>query len=389
MEKAIQHFTGSRFVDYYYGPPDWKAEAAQADQSPTELVRDAMALQDALAAQGFDTHRATYLEKQVIALETVCRKLNGETFSLEDEVQRCFDIHPERIAESEFEHSQSVLDEVLPGDGSLLDRLQGWRKRYRLAPEKSDLLLILMERAADEARRRTQTFVTLPDDEGIEIQTVSDLVSIGENWYLGQYRSRVELNIERPTDVRDLLHFICHEGYPGHHTEFVLKERLLFQERGYLEQAIFPIISPQAVISEGIASSALEIIFTPAETEQWLAEHIYPEAGIEPDTTDVAKLRAAEESLGYPVMANAAFLLHDGRSDDEVMHYLMQYMLETEEQARRFLEFLKVPFQEAYIFTYFSGKRLMHPWLTKPEGWKAFHRFLTEQVCPSELVQVI
>jgi hypothetical protein len=40
------------------------------------------------ASQGFEAHRAAYLEKQVVALETVCRKLSGETFSLEEEVQR-------------------------------------------------------------------------------------------------------------------------------------------------------------------------------------------------------------------------------------------------------------------------------------------------------------
>lgn len=386
IEKAIGKFTGSRFVDYYYGPPEWKAQtAAEAEWSPSELVRDAMALEDVLAEQGFAAHRATYLEKQLVALETVCRKLNGETFSLENEVQRCFDIHPERTPESQFKRGLAVLDEALPGDGSLLDRVQGWRKRYYLAPGKSDLLVPLMRRATDEARRRTQAYVALPAEEGVEIRAASDLVSIGENWYLGDYRSRVERNAERPVDLRDLLQFMCHEAYPGHHTEFALKEQRLFRARGYLEQAIFPVISPQAVISEGIARAACEMIFSPEEAERWLAEHIYPEAGIEPDTADSAKLREALELLDYPVLANAAFLLHDGRSDDEVTRYLMTYMLESEEQARKYLEFLKVPFQEAYIFTYVYGKRLMQPWLAGPDGWEAFRRFLTEQVYPSEL----
>src|SRR5437763_2187004 len=50
MDKAIRKFTESRFVDYYYGPPEWKAEAeAEAERSPSELVRDAIALEDALA----------------------------------------------------------------------------------------------------------------------------------------------------------------------------------------------------------------------------------------------------------------------------------------------------------------------------------------------------
>jgi hypothetical protein len=386
MDKAIRKFTESRFVDYYYGPPEWKAEA-EAEMPDDELVRDAMALEDTLAEQGFEAHRAIYLEKQVGALETVCRKLNGETFSLEEEMQRCFDIHPERIPESQFEQGLALLDEALPGDGSLPDRLQGWRNRYQLAQEKSGLLLNFMQRAAAEALRRTQVFVNLPVDEDIEVQIVSDKVYMGENWYLGNYRSRVELNTDLPTDLNGLLDFMCHEGYPGHHTEFVLKEKRLFRERGYLEQAIFPIISPQSVISEGIATSACEMLFTPEEAEQWLAEHIYPEAGIEPDTVDIAKLRKALELLEYPVGGNAAFLLHEGRSDEEVMQYLIKYSMLPYEEALKYLEFLKVPFQQAYIFTYFYGRQLMKPWLQRPDRLTLFRRFLTEQVYPSELVK--
>jgi hypothetical protein len=387
IDKAIRKFTESRFVDYYYGPPEWKAEAeAEAEKPPTELVRDAMALEDALPEQGFEAHRATYLEKQVVALETVCRKLNGETFSLKEEVQRCFDIHPTWIPESRFEQGLAMLDEVLPGDGSLPDRLQAWRKRHQLVQEKSGLLLNFMQRAAAEARRRTQAFVNLPADEGVEVQTVSDKVFYGENWYLGNYRSRVELNTDLPTDLNDLMYFMCHEGYPGHHTEFVLKEQHLFRERGYIEQAISPIIGPQSVISEGIATLACEMIFTPEGAEQWLAEHIYPEAGIEPDTIDIAKLRKAGELLEGS-WGNAAFLLHEGRSDEEVKQFLIKYSMMPDEEALKFLEFLKVPFQEAYIFTYFYGRQLMKPWLQRPERLTVFRRFLTEQLYPAELVK--
>jgi hypothetical protein len=388
MDRAIRKFTDSRFVDYYYGPAEWKAEVAtEAETSPAELVRDAMALEDTLAEQGFEGRRTTYLAKQVIALETVCRKLSGETFSLEEEARRCFDISPAWIPESQFERGLALLDEALPGDGSLPERFHAWRKRYQLAPDKTGLLLDFMRRAAVEARLRTQGLVTLPADEGVEMRTVSDKAYMGENWYLGDYRSRVELNTDLSTDLSGLVDFICHEGYPGHHTEFVLKEQRLYRERGYLEQAIFPIISPQSVISEGIASSARAMTFTAEAAEQWLAERVYPDAGIEPDTIDIAKLREAGELLDYPVAGNAAFLLREGRSDNEVAQYLATYSLTTDEEALKFLEYLKTPFQEAYIFTYFSGAQLMKPWLRGPERLDAFRRFLTEQVYPSELVR--
>ena len=116
---------------------------------------------------------------------------------------------------------------------------------------------------------------------------------------------------------------------------------------------------------------------------------MYPAAGIEPDTVDFAKPRKALELLEYPVGGNAAFLLHNGRSDEEVMQYLIKYSMLPDEEVLKYLEFLKVPFQQAYIFTYFYGRQVMKPWLQGPERWKAFRRFLTEQVYPSELVKEI
>ena len=66
--------------------------------------------------------------------------------------------------------------------------------------------------------------------------------------------------------------------------------------------------------------------------------------------------------------------------------YLMQYGLMPEEYTRKNLEFLCDPFREGYIFTYFYGRRLMKPWLQGEDRRQVFLRFLTEQICPSDLV---
>ena len=385
MDRVIQKFTKSRFVDYYYGPQEWKAIVeAEPETSAPDLVRGAMVLADALPAQGFEAHRLKYLQKQVVALETICRKLNGETFALQDEVERCFDIRPTWIAETNFEQAQALYDEILPGNGSLFERLQAFRTHYELAPEKSGLLMDLMQETLAEARRRTRTFLDLPQGEEVELRLVSDQVFGGENWYLGNYRSRVEVNTDFPANMRYLLDLVCHEGYPGHHTEFVLKERSLYQERGYMEQAISPIICPQSVISEGIATSAFDMIFTPEEAEQWAVEHLYPAAGIEPIPIDIGQLARAQKLMAG-VQGNARFMLSDGYSDKEVNQYLVKYGIMPEERAWKALDFLKDPFREAYIFTYFYGRQLMQPWLQGPNRREVFKSFLTEQICPSDL----
>ncbi|MHB8599769.1 MAG: hypothetical protein ACYDER_23555 [Ktedonobacteraceae bacterium] len=389
IDKVIRKFTGSRFVDYYYGPPEWKtAVEAEAETPVADLVRQAMALTDALPAQNFETHREIYLAKQLIALETVCRKLNGETFTLQEESRLCFDIQPTWAPETQFEKAFALYEEALPGAGSIPARLQAWRKHYQLPAEKSHLIMSFMRRAMDEARRRVQDILQLPEGEEVELDTVSDKVFGGENWYLGNYRSHVDLNTDLPTNLLWLMDLVCHEGYPGHHTEFILKERHLYHENGYLEQAISPIICPQSVISEGIATSAFDMIFTFDEADQWLAEHIYPEAGIKPLTkyVDRKKLHQASELIAG-VQCNAAFMLNEGRPDSEVIQYLKKYQMLNDEEAQKDLEFLHDPFREAYIFTYSYGHNLLRPWLEGDDRLDVFKRFLAEQFYPSELVK--
>lgn len=385
IDKAIRKFTESRFVDYYYGPPEWKAAVEAEDETPAlELVRAAHALLDALPEQGFENQRMKYLSKQVIALETVCRKLNGETFALADETERCFDIRPAWVPESRFAEAHALLDEALPGEGSIFERRQRLRRRYELAGEQRKELITFMRQAMMEARRRTLAFVDLPEGEEVELAIVSDQVFGGENWYLGNYNSRVELNTDLPTNMSWLVNLVCHEGYPGHHTEFVMKERHLYRERGYTEQCISPIISPQSVISEGIATAAEEIIFTLDEAEQWGREYLYPAAGVKPVDADRAKLTRSGELLSG-VEGNARFMLSEGRSEDEVKAYLMKYQLIPENYAQSSIDFLSDPFREAYIFTYSYGKDLMRPYLSGSDKQQVFKRFLTEQMCPSDL----
>ena len=178
---------------------------------------------------------------------------------------------------------------------------------------------------------------------------------------------------------------MSHEGYPGHHVEAVLKEQELYQNRGYVERSLDLLLAPQAVISEGLAMLAPSMIFTADEEEAWLAEHIYPVAGVEPLDVDWEFVRKISE-LPMDVQGNAAFLLREGRSDQEVMRYLMHYLLVTEEQAQPMLVYLESPFNTARIFSYTAGKRLLQPWLARSDPRTVFTDLLTQQLCPSELI---
>lgn len=387
IDKSIRAISASSpFVDCYYGPPEWQESVAVEDITPpADLLRAAGQLIDTLPLQNFDPHRQTWLAKQMRAIETVCRKLCGEIFTLEDEVQRCFDISPTWTPETVFEQAFALAETALPGTGNIFERMEALEQHYTLPRERIGLLEDFMLQSFAETRRRTQSFVTLPSDEEVEVQIVTERAWLANNTYLGNYRSHIDVNTDLPTVLSYLPGLASHEGYPGHHVEAVLKEQSLYRAKGYLEQSIGLLISPQMVISEGIATLAPDIIFTPAGQQQWLAQYIYPVAGIEPLPVDWSALHNIFALL-HGVQGNAVFLLREGCSDSEVKQYLVRYFMTNDEVATKILTYLKRPFRETYSFTYFSGKQLMQPLLQGADRLTVFRRFLSEQVYPSELV---
>jgi hypothetical protein len=138
------------------------------------------------------------------------------------------------------------------------------------------------------------------------------------------------------------------------------------------------------VISEGIATLAVSMLFSPEEA-QWLAEHMYPRAGLAVSPEEARWISPAYP-LYTPVRRNAALLLHEGRSEKEVLEYLQQYLRVSAKEAEQILAYLQRPFRERYIFTYAAGAELMQPWLQGTNRHSVFARFLTEPITPSDLL---
>lgn len=384
LRKAVDVHTSYEPVEEYL-PPEWYGQVQHEPVQPGEtLVRDTQTLMDSLPQQHFEPQRAAYLAKMLRALETVGRRLQGERLSLQEEVLRCYDLHVNWLPESIFEQAHALYDEALPGSGSLAERFQQWQAASTLPPEKVHLLPVFLQHGLDEIRRRTRELVPLPVDEQVEIQPVVDRPVRAIACYLGNHRSRIYLNPAVPFPLTDLFYVLCHEGYPGHLAEAVLKDEALVQQRGYIEQRVELPVAPSFVISEGLALLAHEMLFAPGEAEQWLAEHIYPEAGMYPDGSDLTKIQRATDLL-FGVSCNAAWLLSEGRTDTEVKEYLMRYALMDAEAAQRQLASLQRPFHETYIFTYFYGRQLLEAKLQGPQRRERLHQLLTRQILPSDL----
>jgi hypothetical protein len=372
------------FIDAYFGPEEIRTQALAApDTDPAALFRRAKALSASVADADLAPSRKSFLSAQLRAIETICRKLAGEEIAYRDEVRALFDIDPPKTDESVFEAAIEELETLLPGSGTVQERMAAFQAQFvvdRAAAEK--LIRIILE----EIRTRTLELVELPEDESIEIAFVTDKPWSGYNWYLGDFRSRVEINEDLPIYAHRLVGLLAHEGYPGHHTEHGLKDRRLYGEHGFGEHAIQLINTPECVISEGIATLAESIVFPGDEGIAWQAETLYPVLGISADPATIARIENARAHF-RAVSANAALLLHEeGRPEEEIVDYLKRYALRNEKEARTNFRFISDPLWRAYTFTYSVGRPLLSAWLDKaPSGARLawFKRLLTEQITPS------
>jgi hypothetical protein len=371
------------YVDAYFGPPANKTAAlAGAIPEPRALLARAEQLAARVALEPLPVMRRDYLTSQLRAMAATLRRLSGEIIPYADEVRLLFDIEPAATPEARFDEAIRDLDALLPGEGPIGPRMIAWRDRSTISPETA---LRLIDLIAPELRRRAEAIVSLPAGEAVEFALVSDQPWSGYNWYLGDARSRVELNTDLPIHAVRLTELLAHEAYPGHHVEHALKERLYrFGGRG--EHAIQLINTPECVISEGIATLAEGMVFTPDDLARFRTEVVYPAAGIDGDPEREIAIAAAQRAL-RAVPGNAALLLHaEHRDSEEVVAYLERYALSSEAEARQRLRFIADPLWRAYIFTYHAGYDLLGAWLAtadEAERRDRFRTLLTEPVTPS------
>ncbi|MBI1800658.1 MAG: hypothetical protein HYR71_03405 [Chloroflexi bacterium] len=384
MALAIeQHQPGT--IDAYFGPSSWKAAAEAAGKRPLdELAARARELAAAVSASDWEPQRKHFLSKQVAAMQTSLRLLAGASVPFAAEVEALYDITPVRVDDAVFEEAKRELEGLLPGDGSLNERLRALRKRFEIPLERA---LELFECAKEETRARTRALFALPAEEDVELRLVKDKPWGAYNWYRGGHRSLIELNTDSPVHVNGMVGLLAHEGYPGHHTEHAIKEQALYEQRGWIEACVLLINAPECVVSEGIATSAAEAIFEEGEMEQWMRAELYPRAGVQDilSLEDTLKIQRASQVLGR-VGNNAALMIHvDGQPDDVVIEYLLRYSGRTREEAARNIRFMKDPLFRSYIFTYSYGHDLMKALFAKYGKRAVFERALSEPLTPSGL----
>ena len=371
------------YVDAYYGPPAWKTMAGGGDPIPLpDLLARARALQADLRSAEGPEDRKRYLEKQLVAVEGHLRRLSGEKMTLTEECRVLYDADPPHHDVAGFEEAQRKLEGLVPGKGPLGPRIEALRKTVYIP---HDRVAPTLAAALQAARTAAGPFVKLPEGEQFVTALVTGKPWGAYNWYLGNFKSRIELNTDLPVEANSLLGTMCHEGYPGHHVYNVLLEHNLVKGKGWVEYTVYPLYSPQSLLAEGTANAGIDVVFTDDERRRTLTGPIAEASGVDPKAiAAVDAIRDAMKPLRYVNGEAARMLLDEGKPDAEVAAFIRKWGLVTEDRAKKSVDFART--YRSYVFNYSLGEDIVREWIgTGPDRAQRFFDLISRPVVPSDL----
>jgi len=381
-----KHIKG--YVDFYIGPRKLrKMVDFESLKSLNKLLNDSNNLINQLGSQGYDKERERYLEKLLVAMKTSIEVQNGVEIPFKEKFLRLYDVDLQPAKEAELDNLKEEYEEAYKGSGSLEERMSKLRITRKVPESK---VYEFFKKAVDITEKKTkELFVNLlPKNESIIIDVVKNNKTKVKwncyNWYLGKYISRIEVNPNYQMYWTVFLSYSSHEAYPGHHTEFVIKEKKLYRELNQFEHSLLILKSPKLVISEGIANKAISILFSNQEVA---------EIGLNEFCSDPLKEVSIEElelqdivKAKIPIFwYNFAYhALVDNYSENELMRYGKNFEFFSDEALITAIEKLLNPVYSDNTLMYYIGNNILQKFGDVP-SLKDFRNLLVNPILPSDL----
>jgi len=378
------------YVDAYIGPPEW-AELVSRNPRPKDDLALAIhaLLSDLEAFSPGDVRQARRHKSLLIdvrGMDTRMRMALGESFSFAEEARRIYDVAVPDYDFAEFDRALEEIDRMMPGEGDLAERVDAFRSTLVIPAE---VRVAVIDTAINECRRRTLKHLQLPDDESYTLEYVTGQTWSGYNWYKGDNRSLMQINVDFPPKIDAAIRLGCHEGYPGHHVWNVLVENRLLQQEGWVEFTVFPLFSAKGLIGEGTANYGVELAFPGNEKIDYEREVLFPLTGIDPEVAEkLDALSRLTENLSHSLAATAQLYLDGAISREEAIEQRRKYSLSSRSRAEQSVRFIEQ--YRSYVLNYSLGRDIVRDYIERqaddqPERWRVFEHVLTGLLSASDM----
>jgi len=383
-----KHIKG--YVDFYMGPKKLrKIVDNEVLISPNKLLTDCKALQKDLFKQGYHKKRERYLEKILTAMRTSIEILNGIEISIKEQFSRQYDVALQPVKESELDNLKEEFNAAYGGIGSLEKRMNDLRVQ-RTVPEGK--VFGLFKKALNITRARTkELFIDLlPENEHINLELAKNnnnnkIKWTYYNWYLGNLRSRIDVNPNYNMYWTGFLSAAAHEGYPGHHTEFIVKEQRLYRELNQFEHSFLLLNSPKLIICEGIADIAVNMLFDYREQAKISLREFCQDSSKESSIEALIAQSKFKVKLSLFWYNFAYRALIDEWSEEKLIRYATSFEMYSQENIKNRIKIFLNPVHSTTTFSYNIGSKLIINKYGEFPSVKNFRDLLINPILPSNL----
>jgi hypothetical protein len=270
-------------LDYYAGPSSLVEDVIRQPPVLTSIRSSALHLfseiSESKSLNGRDGARRTFLLGQLQAIVDRVNVVTGAPSTFDEESKASFGVvAPDSYNEAAVTKIKAELQALLPGHGSLAERYQDFDNRFIVPPK---LVPAVFARALEGCRTETLNHIALPQGENVSVEYVGNRPWSAYSRYQGNYRSVIQINMDYALTVDRVLNLACHEAYPGHHTYNSLRDLNLIRAKGLKEYLVQPTYSPQSMLSESMATLALDIAFPKARRLAFERDMLFPIAGLD------------------------------------------------------------------------------------------------------------
>ena len=188
----------ANFVDAYYGPPAWRAEAEQAKWALPDINKRAAVLEVDLRrlppvdASTPDAEmarlRRAYLARQLGALRARVAMLQGKRFTFDEESRELYDAVAPHNDEASFQAAIEAIGAKVRGQGDLAPRYAAFKQAFVIPPDRLDAVFTAAIAECRAARSRTSR---CRPSESFTVAYVTDKSWSAYNWYQGNYKSLI------------------------------------------------------------------------------------------------------------------------------------------------------------------------------------------------------
>jgi hypothetical protein len=352
-------------LDFYAGPVDAVADLRRDPPPLTAIKQDAGALARRVASEPFesaDAERARALVADLAAIVTRVELLTGTRLSYDKESQAFFGVVPAPVDERRLAEIRTRIGALVGPGSRLVDRYAAFAARF-IVP--GDRLPDLMRAALDECRRRTLAHIALPSNEQVTLEFVRDKPWSAFSRYLGDARSRIQVNTDFQFTVDQVLQMACHEGYPGHHVRNTLQAPHRDESSRAPERSVQLMFTPEGLESEGSAMLAADVAFPGEDRVRFVRDRLFVLAGLDGASAD--RHVEVERLMGDLQMAQldlARQYLDGGLEFARAVTALEEQALVPHAEA--LVKYINE--YRSYVTAYTAGRRLMNSRLVACTG---------------------